>query len=120
MGISMLIFAGCGDAPKPSLSGNGVEDIQVEEIRVEEIRVEEIRIESLEQGYCPILFSRTEILSYNKEVIIMKFNQMLFGMVPALITKFIFGIDVATLMLASIMVGCIIYNLYTIMRRKSV
>ena len=40
----------------------------------------------------------------------MKFNQMLFGMVPALITKFIFGIDVATLMLASIMVGCIIYT----------
>lgn len=50
MGISMLIFAGCGDTSKPSLSGNGVEDIQVEEIRVEEIRVEEIRIESWENS----------------------------------------------------------------------
>lgn len=50
MVISILIFTSCGDAPKPSLSGDGVEDIQVEEIRIEEIRVEEIRIESWENS----------------------------------------------------------------------
>ena len=42
-----LLATGCGDkAPKPSLSGNGVEEIRVEEIRVEEIRTNEITWEN--------------------------------------------------------------------------
>lgn len=45
LSVSTLVITGCGDAPKPSLSDNGVEEIRIEEIRVEEIRVEEIRCE---------------------------------------------------------------------------
>lgn len=46
--VSALVFTGCGgEAPNPTLSDPGVEEIQVEEIKVEEIRVEEIRTENI-------------------------------------------------------------------------
>ena len=65
-------------------------------------------------------FSRTESLSYNKEVIIMlKFEQLLVGSVVAGITRVIFGLDAGTLMLTAVMVGCILYNVYAIYKRKA-
>ena len=46
--ISLLTcISACGeDAPKPSLSEDGVEEIHIEEINVEEIHVEEITWEN--------------------------------------------------------------------------
>ena len=49
----------------------------------------------------------------------LRFNQLFYASIVAGATRFILGLDAGTLMLASIMVGCIIYNVYIIYKRKA-
>jgi len=49
----------------------------------------------------------------------LKFEQLLVGSVVAGITRVIFGLDAGTLMLTAVMVGCILYNVYAIYKRKA-
>ena len=61
---ALVIGTGCGgEAPNPTLSDPGVEEIRIEEIQVEEIRVEEIRTENI---YIDDSFA--EELEYNSRV----------------------------------------------------
>lgn len=63
-GIVAITVTGCGgEAPNPTLSDSGVENIQVEEIVVEEIKVEEIKTEQI-----LIDDSFSEELKYNTRV----------------------------------------------------